>query len=54
MPHLRNKYTVLVGKQHGEAGHRWKFSIKIDLMKQDMKMWTGIIKLRIRTGGELL
>jgi hypothetical protein len=34
--------------------HRWVDNIRMDLGEADVVMWTGLVWLRIGTGGELL
>ena len=55
----RGVYRVLVGKPEGKRplgrpSRRWHDNIKMDLRKWDMRVWTGLIWLRIGTGGGLL
>jgi hypothetical protein len=38
----------------GRTRHRWVTNIRMDLERWDGVMWTGLIWLRFRTGGELL
>jgi hypothetical protein len=52
-------YRVLVVKpggkrQLGIPGRRWKDNIKINLQKVWFGVWTGLIWLRIETGGDYL
>jgi hypothetical protein len=52
----RNAYTLLVGKPEGKRPlgrprRRWVDNIRMDLGEV---MWTGLVWLRIGTGGELL
>jgi hypothetical protein len=54
MGEKRNVYRLLVGKPEekrslGRPRRRWMDNIKMDLM-----LWTGLVWLRIGTGGELL
>ena len=35
----------------GRPGHRWDCNIKMDLQEVGLGAWTGMIRLRIRTGG---
>jgi hypothetical protein len=54
----RNYYRVLVGKSRGKRPlgrlrHKWK-DIKMDLKKEDGRVWTKFIWLRIGTSGRLL
>jgi hypothetical protein len=58
MGEKRNAYTLLVGKPEGKRPlgrrrHMWKDNIKKDLL-EDWVVWTGMVWLRIGTGGELL
>jgi hypothetical protein len=55
----RNAYRLLVGKPEGKRplGRprcRWVDNIRMDLERWDGVMWTGLVWLRIGTGGELL
>jgi hypothetical protein len=55
----RNMYRSLVGKPEGKrplgiSRRRWVNNIRMDLVKVDGVMWTGLVWLRIGTGGELL
>jgi hypothetical protein len=52
----RNAYKVLMGKPEGKRPvgrprHRWDCNIKMDLQEVGLGAWTGLIWLRIRTGG---
>ena len=52
----RSAYTVLVGKPKGSRPHgrpmpRWKIIFKRIFKKWDEEAWTGLIWLRIGTGG---
>jgi len=52
----RGAYRVLVGKPEGKRplgrhGPRWEGSINMDLQEVRWGSWTGIIWLRIGTGG---
>jgi hypothetical protein len=54
----RNAYRLLVGKPEGKRplgrpSRRWADSIRI-LERWDGGMWTGLVRLRIGAGGELL
>jgi hypothetical protein len=44
----RKAYTLLLGKPEGKRPLGWI------LERWDGVMWTGLVWLRIRTGGELL
>ena len=49
-------YRVSVGKPEGKRPlgrprHRWEDTIKMDLQKWDVGVWTGSSWLRIGTGG---
>ena len=56
----RGVYRVLLGKPEvkiplGRPRRRWEANIKIDLQKVGLEgAWTGLIWLRIGTGGGLL
>jgi hypothetical protein len=59
----RDAYKFLVGKPDGRRSlerprHRWEDNIKMDLHHQvglaGVGAWTGLIWLRIGTGGRLL
>jgi hypothetical protein len=52
----RNAYKLLVGKPEGERPlgrprRRWMDNIRIILERWDGVMWTGLVWLRIETGG---
>jgi hypothetical protein len=56
MGESRCVYMVLVGKPEGKRSlgkprHRWEDNIKMDLQKVGCEAWTGLIWLRIGTGG---
>jgi hypothetical protein len=55
----RGVYRVLVGRSEGRRPlgrprRRWEDNIKIDLQEVGWGAWTGLIWLRIGTGGGLL
>jgi hypothetical protein len=55
----RNAYRLLVGKPEGKRPlgrprRRRVDKIRMDLGVVDVVMWTGLVWLRIGTGGELL
>jgi hypothetical protein len=55
----RGAYRILVGRPEGRRPlgrprHRWEDNIKMDFKKWDGGAWTGLIWLRIGTGGGLL
>jgi hypothetical protein len=62
MEEKRNAYRLLVGKPEGKrplgrTRRRWVDNIRMDLGEVgwgDGVMWTGLVWLRIGTGGELL
>jgi hypothetical protein len=59
MGEKRNVYRLLVGKPEGKrplgrSRRRWMDNIKKDLLEIGMNVWTGLVWLRIGTGGELL
>jgi hypothetical protein len=54
-----NAYRLLVGKPEGKIPlgrprRRWVDNIRMDLERWDGVMWTGLVWLRVGTGGELL
>jgi hypothetical protein len=54
-----NVYRLLVGKPEGKRPlgrprRRWIDNIKMDLLEIGVSVWTGLVWLRIGTGGELL
>jgi hypothetical protein len=55
----RVTYRFSVGRPEGRrplgrSRHRWEDNIKMDLKEWDGEAWTGLIWLRIGTGGGLL
>jgi hypothetical protein len=51
----RNAYRLLVGKRPlGRPRRRWVDNIRMDLGEVGWVMWTGLVWVRIGTGGELL
>jgi hypothetical protein len=55
----RGMYKVLVGKPGGKRTLerprcRWEDNIKLDLQEVNVGVWTGLIWLRIGTGGRHL
>jgi hypothetical protein len=55
----RGAYRILVGRPEGRRpferhGHRWEDNIKMDLQEVGWGAWTGLIWLKIGTGGGLL
>jgi hypothetical protein len=59
MGERKGVYSILVGKSEGETpvGRprlRWEDNIKMDLQEVGWGSWTGLIWLRIWTGGWLL
>jgi hypothetical protein len=56
MRERRGAYRVLVGKpegkrQPGRPRRRWKDNVTMDLQEVGWGTWTGLMWLRIRTGG---
>jgi len=54
----RGAYRVMVEKPEektptGRPGLRWEDNIKIDLQELGWWAWTGLVWLRLGTGGEL-
>ena len=59
MGDMRGAYRVLLGKPEGKRAlgryrRRWEDNIKMDLREWDGGPWTGLIWLRIGTGGRYL
>jgi hypothetical protein len=59
MVEKRNSYRLLVGKPEGKSllerpRRRWGIILGWILERWDGVMWTGLVWLRIGTGGELL
>jgi hypothetical protein len=60
MGEMRNVYRLLIGKPEGKrplgrSRRRWIDNIKMDLLEIGFNVvWTGLVWLRIGTGGELL
>jgi hypothetical protein len=55
----RGAYRSLAGRPEGRRllgrpRHRWEDNIKVDLQEVGWGAWTGLIRLRIGTGGGLL
>jgi len=55
----RGLYRVLVGKREGERTlvrprRSWEDNIKMDLQEVGCEAWTGLIWLRMGTGGGFL
>jgi hypothetical protein len=55
----KNTYRLLAGKPEGRMPlgrprRRWLDNIRIDLVEVGWVMWTGLVWLRIGTGGEML
>jgi len=55
MGEMRNSYKILIGKPEGERPLRRPRRVSDWMLrKQDVKLWTGFMWLRIRSSGELL
>ena len=59
MGESRGVHRVLVGKPKekrplGRPRHRWEDNIKMDLLEVEWGVWSGLIWLRIGTGGRCL
>jgi hypothetical protein len=59
MGERRTAYRILVGRPDGRSPigkprSRWDYNIKTDLQKLGWRAWTGLIWLRVGTGGGLL
>jgi hypothetical protein len=59
MGEKKNLYRLLVGKPEGKRPlgrprRRWIDNIKMYPLEEDCILWTGLVWLRIGTGGELL
>jgi hypothetical protein len=59
MGEKRNAYRLLVGKPErrrplGRPRRRWVDNITMDLVEAGWVVWTGLVWLRVGTGGELL
>jgi hypothetical protein len=59
MGERRGAYRILVGRPErrrplGWPRHRWEDNIKMDLQEVEWGAWSGLIRLRIGTGGGLL
>jgi hypothetical protein len=59
MGEKRNAYSLLVGKPEGKRPlgrprRRWEIILGWILEKWDGVMWTGLVWVKIGTGGELL
>jgi hypothetical protein len=55
----RGAYRILVGRHEGmrplgRPRHKWEDDITMDLQEVGWGAWTGLIWLRIGTGGRLL
>jgi hypothetical protein len=55
----RGAYRILVGRPEGRRSlgryrRRWEDNIKMDLKEMGWGAWTGLIWLRIGTGGGLV
>jgi hypothetical protein len=59
MGERRYIYRILVGKPeammpHGRPGHRWEGNMKMYIQEIGWGAWTGLIWLKIWTGGGFL
>jgi hypothetical protein len=59
MEEKRNVYRLFVGKLEGRRPlgrprRRWLDNVRMDLGEVGSVMWTGLVWLRIGTGGDLL
>jgi hypothetical protein len=57
MGDMRNAYKILFPKPKGttlETRHMWEYNMKAYHKKQDMRIWTGFILLRIQFSSRLL
>jgi hypothetical protein len=59
MGERRSAYRILVGRPEGKGPlgrprHRWEDNNKMDLQEMGWGAWTGLIWLKIGTGGRLL
>jgi hypothetical protein len=59
MGEKRNAYRLFVGKLAGKRllgrpRSRWVDNIRMEMERWDGVVWTGLVWLRIRTGGGLL
>jgi hypothetical protein len=54
----RDAYRILVGRTErrtlGRPRRRWEDNIKMNIQEMGWRTWTGLIWLRIGTGGGLL
>jgi hypothetical protein len=59
MGERRGAYRSLMGRSEGRrplgrSRRRWEYNIKIDLQGVERGVWTGLIWLRLGTGGGIL
>jgi hypothetical protein len=56
---IRHSYKMFIGKPEekrplGRPRRRWEDNVKMDVRKRIYRRWTGLLLLRMRTGGEEL
>jgi len=50
---MRNTYINLIRKHQGVRCRGWDDNIKADLKRKDVRVWTGLIFLRIGESGRI-